>query len=166
MYVKIQNGNELYHHGIKGQKWGIRRFQNEDGTRTAAGKKRRSYIAEGAKSIRSKIKGRKAKKNQPVDHDELVKSTNAKYLYKHRNQLSDAELANRVNRLNMEANLRKQAGFIGDMTMDSIRSGYQGAIQNTMQGASKMAVTTAIGTTAVKAGIPILAEAAGIKKGG
>ena len=32
--------NELYHHGIKGQRWGIRRFQNEDGTLTAAGKKR------------------------------------------------------------------------------------------------------------------------------
>lgn len=25
--------NELYHHGIKGQKWGVRRFQNYDGTR-------------------------------------------------------------------------------------------------------------------------------------
>ena len=35
--------NELYHHGIKGQKWGIRRFQNPDGTRTAAGKKRNTY---------------------------------------------------------------------------------------------------------------------------
>lgn len=32
--------NELYHHGIKGQKWGIRRFQNKDGTLTPLGKKR------------------------------------------------------------------------------------------------------------------------------
>ena len=30
----------LYHHGIKGQKWGIRRYQNLDGTLTEAGKER------------------------------------------------------------------------------------------------------------------------------
>ena len=32
--------NELYHHGVKGQKWGIRRYQNEDGSLTSAGKER------------------------------------------------------------------------------------------------------------------------------
>lgn len=31
--------NELKHHGIKGMKWGVRRFQNEDGTLTDRGKK-------------------------------------------------------------------------------------------------------------------------------
>lgn len=31
---------ELYHHGIKGQKWGVRRYQNADGSLTEAGKKR------------------------------------------------------------------------------------------------------------------------------
>ena len=31
--------NELYHHGIKGQKWGVRRYQYADGTYTPAGKK-------------------------------------------------------------------------------------------------------------------------------
>lgn len=34
--------NNLQHHGIKGQKWGVRRYQNKDGTLTEAGKRRNS----------------------------------------------------------------------------------------------------------------------------
>lgn len=37
------DSNELYHHGIKGQKWGIRRFQNKDGSLTEAGVSRYRY---------------------------------------------------------------------------------------------------------------------------
>ena len=40
MPVYRANSNELYHHGIKGQKWGVRRFQTKAGNLTAAGKKR------------------------------------------------------------------------------------------------------------------------------
>lgn len=31
---------EFYHHGIKGQKWGVRRYQNADGSLTTEGRKR------------------------------------------------------------------------------------------------------------------------------
>ena len=41
---------ELYHHGIKGQRWGVRRFQNKDGTLTALGRK----MAERARQSRDK----------------------------------------------------------------------------------------------------------------
>lgn len=43
----------LVHHGIKGQKWGVRRYQNEDGSLTPAGKKRisKQYERESKKTM-------------------------------------------------------------------------------------------------------------------
>lgn len=39
-YDFINSGEELQHHGIKGMKWGVRRYQNEDGSYTSTGKAR------------------------------------------------------------------------------------------------------------------------------
>ena len=47
---------ELYHHGIKGQKWGVRRFQNKDGSLTPAGEKRYDEPNVGRKTSGSKSK--------------------------------------------------------------------------------------------------------------
>ena len=66
---------DLYHHGIKGQKWGVRRFQNRDGTWTSEGKERRNAgndrdrefeLAEG--SVMQRLSNNYEKFNkQPID---------------------------------------------------------------------------------------------------
>ncbi len=72
---------ELYHHGILGQKWGVRRFQNADGSLTPAGKRRlgkqikrdtKNLIEETRNEARSKHsnaydKARKYAKKNGVD---------------------------------------------------------------------------------------------------
>lgn len=91
--------DELYHHGIKGQKWGVRRYQNADGTYTMLGKVR--YGA--GKAARST--GRVIKKAASKVKEKVVEK------YKKANpekRMNDKELRDYINRINLE-NSYKQA---------------------------------------------------------
>ena len=69
-YGTFISEDELYHHGIKGMKWGVRRYQNEDGSLTNAGKSRYATVEE------AKAAYKKAKK---VTSDNYNRATNGGY---------------------------------------------------------------------------------------
>jgi hypothetical protein len=85
--------NQLYHHGILGMKWGRRRFQNPDGTRTTAGKKResdqRDDIPKSDDHKQAKSDRRKATKG--LSNAELKRLNDRLQLEKTYKELSTAE---------------------------------------------------------------------------
>lgn len=104
-YRIIQNGDELYHHGILGQKWGVRRFQNADGSLTSEGKKR---YGSGSSSNYGVSKGR---------------GKSAKVYSKRRaSKMTDAELDAAANRLNKEANYKQASERLKKSKKDHTKS--------------------------------------------
>ena len=88
------NANELTHHGILGMKWGVRRYQNKDGSLTPAGKRKAAKMKDKYTELTGKRLIRKPTKKSEVQND-----TNKKKGIK---EMSDTELREKINRLTME----------------------------------------------------------------
>ena len=79
-----ESNNYLQHFGVKGMKWGVRRYQNKDGTLTPNGKKRYRSLT--------------INQNEPEIHNDYARRHSKKSI----SQMSDAELKDRINRMQME----------------------------------------------------------------
>lgn len=108
------NKDELKHYGIKGQKWGRRRFQNNDGSLTPAGRERygskENFDKQYPEDVKKSINKTKSGLNKASGAVDKVKDFNAKQVKKAQEEqikkdvskMSDQELQKIVNRLNME----------------------------------------------------------------
>lgn len=87
---RIYDRNELAHHGIKGMKWGVRRFQTKDGSLTPAGKKRYAAELDDKKaSYESAKKARStARVNRAVAKKQYDSAFNDAYNYSQRHTIS------------------------------------------------------------------------------
>ena len=152
---------ELYHHGIKGQRWGVRRYQNADGSLTAAGQKRydRDIRENNAKKKENRaiIDGPDPKRwvtedldrsKQVVDaHSDLVKelkkleqTTTPKPTTKRLDlsKMSDKELRDQINRELLEQQYNK---LLADTSATQVSKGRT-ILQDTLDVAGSVLAIT------------------------
>jgi len=140
--------HELYHHGIKNMKWGVRRYQNEDGTLTPEGRARYGLSEERARDFDSVNVSRKANLAVSTDYQNASKAANAASQAASRggniadraaarerakakakidlSNQSDDEIRQKVNRMNLERQYKDLATqdvgagkqYVGDILRD------------------------------------------------
>lgn len=135
------HNNELYHHGILGQKWGVRRYQNPDGSLTEEGRRHYGYDSKGV--YRARVYNAKAERKArdraiQKSYNEEEKSIESKYGFGKR--LSDEDYERLV-----EANNRAQEAWKSskDLYKSEKREAFKELIDSNKGNIAKAALITA-----------------------
>lgn len=91
--MAVVYSDELCHYGIKGQRWGFRRYQNPDGSLTSAGKARYS-TGKPRMSLFGKKKTSAAKVRAKSETEPVAKKTSK--------EMTNDELASAIRRMELE----------------------------------------------------------------
>ena len=83
--------NELYHHGVKGQQWGIRRYQNADGSLTSQGRQRIQSRVTRLDKRKSRLEEKKSKIDSKISNGSKLSIKNQNGIKKQQSQNVNTE---------------------------------------------------------------------------
>ena len=145
----MQFESSLQHWGIKGMKWGIRRYQNKDGSLTPAGRKRYSDTNSGP--LVKKAASTSQKKSS---------SSNKGY-----ETMSDAELERAVRRLEFEKRYRNAAPKPDDPIIPSGKTFVRRIVNNSVVPAIEQAAKNSLAKALEKGFDSVLSKAVNSSSG-